>query len=272
MDGFLMDWDEMAGPWLEAAPDLEASFSEVFKALFGAANLKSGEAVLDVGCGTGPTLLAASKAVGETGRVLGIDVAPPLVARAAERVPSNVELIVGDAGSHVYDDGAFDAIISNFGIMFFQDNVAAFRNLRMAVKQGGRMAATVWATPQDNPWFSMPRRIVDQNISDVPRPDPIGPGPMRFGDPSLLKGYMEGAGWEPDIRTIDMLLTPPGTAENVAELHMKVTVGMMLKGMDVADSKLSDIKDAVIQATREHERNGIIRVPARIHLVTATAC
>jgi ubiquinone/menaquinone biosynthesis C-methylase UbiE len=142
-----MDWDEMAGPWLEAAPCLEASFSEVFKALFSAANLKPGEAVLDVGCGTGPTLIAASKAVGETGRVLGIDVARPLVARARERVPSNVELIIGDAGSHVYDDGAFDAIIAPFGIMFFQDNVAAFRNLRKAVmkKRIGRPLVSVTA-------------------------------------------------------------------------------------------------------------------------------
>lgn len=266
-----MNWDEMARPWLEAAPGLEASYYEVFSALFDAARLQSGEAVLDVGCGTGPTLLVAAKAVGETGRVVGIDVAPPLVARAAERVPSNVELIIGDAGSHVYEDGAFDAIIANFGIMFFQDNEAAFRNLRKAVKQGGRLTATVWAMPPENPWFSMPRRIVDEKISDVPRPDPMGPGPMRFGDPSLLRGYLEKAGWEPDIRTIDLLLTPLGTAENVAELHMKVTVGMMLMGMDVADNKLSDIKDAVIQATRKHESEGVIRVPARIHLVTATA-
>lgn len=266
-----MDWDEMARPWLEAAPGLETSFSEVFRALFDAAKLKVGDAVLDVGCGTGPTLLTAAEAVGKTGRVVGIDVAPSLVARAAERVPSNVELIVGDAGSHVYEDGAFDAILANFGIMFFQDNEAAFRNLRNAVKQGGCMTATVWATPPENPWFSMPRRIVDERISDVPRPDPLGPGPMRFGDPSLLKGYLESAGWEADIRTIDVHLTPPGTAENVAKLHMKVTVGMMLKGMEVADSNLSDINDALIQATRKHERAGIIRVPARIHLVTATA-
>lgn len=267
-----MDWDEMARPWLEAAPDLEASFDAVFKALFDSANLIAGEAVLDVGCGTGPTLLAASKAVGKSGRVLGIDVAPSLVARASERAPSNVELIVGDAGSYEFDDGMFDAIIANFGIMFFRDNEAAFRNLRKAVKQGGRMSATVWATPPENPWFSMPRRIVDENVADVPRPDPSGPGPMRFGDPALLIGCLERTGWTPDIRTIDVLLTPPGEAKDVAELHMKVTVGMMLKGMDIEDCKLDDIREAVIQANREYESEGVTRVPARIHVVTATAC
>ena len=261
----------MARPWLEAAPGLEASFQEVFDALFDAAKLKSGEQVLDVGCGTGPTLLVASKAVGDLGRVVGIDVAPPLVAHAAERVSHNVELIVGDAGSYAYDEGLFDAVIANFGIMFFQDNEAGFRNLRKSVKQGGRMAATVWAAPTENPWFSVPRRIVDAKIPDVPRPDPAGPGPMRFSDPSLLAGYLEGAGWEPEIRTVDVFLTPPGTAEEVAELHMKVTVGMMLKGMEVAEGKLHEIKNSVTQAMQAYESAGDIRVPAKIHVVTAIA-
>lgn len=133
MEEWAMDWDEMARPWLEAAPDLETAFSEVFEALFQAANLKSGEAVLDVGCGTGPTLVHAAKEVGLDGRVVGIDVAPPLVAVAQKRAPSNVELVVGDAGSYGYETGSFDAIISNFGIMFFNDNAAAFENLRSAM-------------------------------------------------------------------------------------------------------------------------------------------
>lgn len=267
-----MDWDEMARPWLEAAPDLEVSFRDIFELLFAAARLETGEKVLDVGCGTGPTLLAASEAVGETGHVLGIDVAPPLIARAAERVADNVDLVVGDAGSHGYETGSFDAIVANFGIMFFEDNAAAFRNLRNAVRPGGRLAATVWATPPENPWFSMPRRIVDAFITDVPRPDPTGPGPMRFGDPAILQDYLEHSGWEPEIRTVDVLLHPPGTAERVADLHMKVTVGMMLKGVDVADSELARIREAVADACRAYETGDAIRVPARIHVVSALAC
>lgn len=266
-----MDWDEMARPWLEAAPGLEASFSEVFAALFEAAQLQSGEAVLDVGCGTGPTLLYASKAVGDEGRVIGIDVAPPLLAVAEKRAPGNVELIIGDAGSHTYEAGVFDAIVANFGIMFFEDNIASFKNLRAAMKPGGRMAATFWATPPENPWFSMPRSIVDNLVDDVPRPDPSGPGPMRFGDPTSLVAVMEKTGWKPEIRTLDLMLRPPGSAERVAELHMKVTVGMMLKGVEVDEEKLNAIKLAVIDAWKQYQGEQGIAVPARIHIVEAVA-
>lgn len=266
-----MDWDEMARPWLEAAPDLEASFSGVFKALFGAAQLKLGETILDVGCGTGPTLAYASKAVGSEGRVVGIDVAPPLVAVAAKRALGNVELITGDAGSHAYETGTFDAIVANFGIMFFDDNTAALENLRSAVKPNGRMAATFWATPPENPWFSMPQRIVDSLVEGVPRPDPSGPGPMRFGDPASLQAIVEKTGWKSEIRTLDLMLRPPGSSERVADLHMKVTVGMMLKGVDVSEHKLGEIRIAVADACKQYQSEQGIAVPARIHLLEAVA-
>lgn len=266
-----MDWDEMARPWLEAAPDLETSFSELFEVLFDAADLQSGQSVLDVGCGTGPTLLTAAKAVGESGHVTGIDVAPPLVACAAERVSGNVNLIIGDAGSHAYEEGVYDAIIANFGIMFFQDNTSAFRNLRSAIKLGGRMTATVWATPPENPWFSMPRQIIDQMVDDVPKPDPTGPGPMRFGNPANLEDILKESGWASDIRTVDLMLRPPGDANRVAELHMKVTVGMMLKGVDVEDGTRAAIKAEVAKACKVYETVEGIQVPARIHVVQAVA-
>ncbi|MEL6645859.1 MAG: class I SAM-dependent methyltransferase [Pseudomonadota bacterium] len=266
-----MDWDEMARPWLDAAPDLEASFREIFQALFNASDLQPGETVLDVGCGTGPTLLTAAEAVGEQGRVVGIDVAPPLLARASERVPDSVELITGDAGAYPYDPGAFDAIIANFGIMFFDDNDRAFANLRRAVKPGGRLTATVWATPPENPWFSMPRRIVDGMIADVPRPDPTGPGPMRFGDPAGLTTILQNSGWTPSIKTLDLMLHPPGPAEQVAELHMKVTVGMMLKGVEVDEPTVDQVRAAVVDACKAYQTDDGIQVPAKIHLVEAVA-
>lgn len=266
-----MDWDEMARPWLIAAPDLEIAFAEIFAELFGAAQLCPGEKVLDVGCGTGPTLLTASNAVGETGQVFGVDIAPPLLARAAERVPGNVTLAVGDAGTYAFAPTAFDAIIANFGIMFFEDTSAALRNLRSAVPKGGRLAATVWATPQENPWFSLPRQIIDAHVQDVPRPDLSGPGPMRFGDPENLEVYLSAAGWDPDIRSVNLDLVPPSPISRMVDLHMSVTVGMMLKGMDVSDAVLAQIRQALTDASKVYETADGLRVPAKIHVVSAVA-
>ena len=266
-----MDWDEMARPWLEAAPDLEAAFVEIFDELFASAALKQGQKVMDVGCGTGPTLLRAAESVGDQGRIVGVDIAPPLIDAAKKRIPQNVELLVGDAGSFEFEKGAYDAIIANFGVMFFDDNIAGFENLRTAIKPEGRLAATVWATPPENPWFSMPRRIVDRFVENVPRPDPAGPGPMRFGDPSHLEDILKASGWAPNIRTVDLTLRPPGSAEQVADLHMKVTVGMMLKGVDVEEQTLAQIRTAIVEECAEYDKGSGIAVPAKIHVVEAIA-
>ena len=266
-----MDWDEMARPWLEAAPDLEAAFDEIFAALFEAARLTPGQRVLDVGCGTGPTLLKAAKAVGPTGRILGLDIAPPLVAAATKRVPETVTVATGDAATYPYDDGTFDTVISNFGIMFFDDSLAAFRTLRLAVRKGGRLAATVWGAPGDNPWFAIPRSIVDRHLADVPRPDPAGPGPMRFADATTLTELLTDAGWDATVQSVDVHLRPPGPVARVAALHMLVTVGMMIRGMEVSDTVQARIAADLKTAFAGFETDGVFRVPARIHVVSAVA-
>ncbi|WP_227270712.1 class I SAM-dependent methyltransferase [Roseobacter weihaiensis] len=266
-----MDWDEMARPRLATAPDLKAAFQEVYAAIFEAANLRPGERVLDVGCGTGPTLTAASEAVGTEGHVVGIDIVPPLLAAAAKRTSGAVELIVGDAGAYDFEAARFDAIIANFGIMFFQDNAAAFANLRKAVRPGGRLIATVWGPPQQNPWFSMPRRCVDQVIADVPRPDLTGPGPMRFGTPEGLIEALTSTGWAPEVEPMDLLLHPPGPAERVTDLHMTLTVPMMLKGVEVTDDQLDAVRQLLLTASSADEQGNDVSVPAHIHVVTATA-
>ncbi len=266
-----MDWDEMARPWLEAADDLALCLKPVQDALMAAAALQPGERVLDVGCGTGPGLLTARAAVGAEGTVVGVDIAPPLVARAQEDVPDDVAVIVADAGTYPFEEAAFDVVISNFGTMFFEDTEAAFANLRRAVGGAGRLAATVWGPPYANPYFIKPREIIDSIIPDVPRPDPTGPGPMRFGDPVPLLGMMTAAGWAPEIKTVDLQLTPPGPAEQVAALHMKVTAGMMLRGVEVTDAQWTEVEAALVAMCAEAEEDGVITFPAQIHVVTAKA-
>lgn len=267
-----MDWDDFARPWLDAAPDLELAHRPVLAALMDAAQLRPGERVLDIGCGTGPSLLAAAKAVGPTGHITGIDIAPPLIARAAERVPDTVDLIVGDAGAHPYPAGKpFDLILSNFGTMFFGDTQTAMAHLRGAVETGARLAASVWSSPAHNPWFAVPRAIVDEVIADVPRPDPSGPGPMRFADPAPFIADLEAAGWRAQAETVQLALTPPGRPEEVAALHMKVTAGMMVRGLDVDPALLAEVERRLVADAQTRIIDGAVHIPAEVHIVTAVA-
>lgn len=266
-----MDWDEFARPWLDSAPALEAAHQPVIDLLMAEARLQPGERVLDVGCGTGPSLLAALPAVEPGGTVTGIDIAPPLVARAAERLPDHVELLTGDAGRHAYADGAYDVILSNFGLMFFDDTRAAMANLRRATRPGGRLAATVWGPPPHNPWFTLPRRAVDAHVPDVPRPDPTGPGPMRFADPAAVLADLSVTGWNARCETHDIHLTPLGTPADVAAQHRKMTLRMILTGMEIAEETLARIEADLAGQLAALDTNGGVRVPARIHLILAEA-
>lgn len=266
-----MAWDEMASPWLAAAPDLEIGFSQIFEALFTRAKLSFGETVLDVGCGTGATVITASGLVGETDHVTGVDIALPLLEHAATRVSGNVDFIAADAATFAFQPSYYDVLISNFGIMFFGDNAQAFRNLRRAMRPGGRLIATVWGLPQDNPWFSIPRALVDEFAENAPKPEPDGPGPMRFGDPTGLQKTLLHTGWSVQISHLDLHLSPPGPLERLVDTLIALNVRSMLATEDIVEQDLVNIRNGLVEKFSRFEHSGVLHVPARLHLVSAIA-
>src|SRR5687768_16521415 len=100
-------------------------------------------AVLDVGCGTGATTEAAAR---RATRAVGVDISEPMIEAARARTDA-AEFIVADAQTHPFEPHGFDHVISRFGVMFFDDPVAAFANLRRA---GGRLRAIVWRGAEEN--------------------------------------------------------------------------------------------------------------------------
>jgi ubiquinone/menaquinone biosynthesis C-methylase UbiE len=112
------------------------------------ADLAPGQRVLDACCGTGASALPAAHAVGPDGRVIGLDLAEPALARgrakARERGLANVELRVGDVRRTGLESGSFDAVVCVFGIFFLEDMTAGIAELWRLVRPGGRLAVTVW--------------------------------------------------------------------------------------------------------------------------------
>jgi len=128
-------YDRMLGPFGDA--------------MLAAANLRRGDRVLDVGCGTGTTTMAAAHTVGGTGRVTAIDIDERLVRHTADRCAAagltNVDTLCGDAASYPYIGGEADVVISRFATMLFADPVAAHANLRRALRPGGSLCANALA-------------------------------------------------------------------------------------------------------------------------------
>src|SRR6202042_1616139 len=133
---------------------------EVTAFLLDAAALQPGEQVLDVGCGGGKTSLAAARGVGPEGAVVGADLSTPLTTlasrRAAEAGVENVTFRVVDMQTDTVPGGPFDVALSQLGVMFFEEPVTAFGNIRSHLKPGGRIVFACWQTMERNPWFFAP--------------------------------------------------------------------------------------------------------------------
>jgi SAM-dependent methyltransferase len=167
--------------------------------VFPALDVREGDKVLDVGCGFGDTAIKLAERVGPNGSVLGIDCCEAFlkVARhdAAASGMTNIDFIEGDVQFHPFEP-EYDFCFSRFGTMFFENPVAGLRNMRKALKPGGRMAAIVWRVIDDNPWLGLPKEIV---LRYLPPPGDdartCGPGPFSMANQEMVTKQLEVAGY-----------------------------------------------------------------------------
>ena len=127
--------------------------------MLAAAAIAPGDRVLDIGCGCGNTTLAAARAAGPDGSAHGVDLSVPMTdlgRQRAEQERVNATFEVADAQTHPFKAGAFDVAVSRFGVMFFDDPVAAFTNIAGALRPGGRLAFVCWQDLMVNDWMLVP--------------------------------------------------------------------------------------------------------------------
>ncbi len=189
-------WNSRAGErWAASRDAIDAAFAPLTAAALDRADARPGERILDVGCGCGTTTLALARSVGPDGTVLGLDVSTPMLDAARGRVrDTNVRFVLADAATHPFGRDALDLVFSRFGVMFFDDPVAAFVNLRSGLRPGGRLVFACWRPLAENAWFDVPVRAVLPFAPPSPSADPHAPGPFAFADPSRVRAILDAAG------------------------------------------------------------------------------
>ena len=195
--------------WVDRDALFDAMLGDFVGPLLDAAAITPDDRVLDVGCGNGATSRAAARRA-TNGHVVGLDISGPMLerarTRAAEEGIGNVEFVHADAQDHPLDDTeSFDVLISRFGVMFFADPVAAFANLRKALRPGGRVAFLCWQGLFENEWVAVPAGAIIPIVGPPEVPPPGAPGPFSFADPERISGILTDAGYA-DVQTDDVHL------------------------------------------------------------------
>src|SRR5215470_13537652 len=153
-------WNEVAQGWRRRWATFERDAQPLSDRLMELAHIAPGQRVLDVATGIGEPAMTAARRVGPAGSVVAIDQAAEMLAVALERMQAggveNIEFVEGDAETLVVEPASFDAVVSRWGLLFFQDPVAALTRFRASLVPGGWLAAAIWSSPERVPLISLP--------------------------------------------------------------------------------------------------------------------
>jgi SAM-dependent methyltransferase len=217
----------------------------------------------------GGTTADLARAVGPTGHVLGADISEPLIDAARSHRVDNATFVIGDATTYPFKAAAYDLVFSRFGVMFFADPVAAFRNLRHALRPTGRLVFLAWRTPQENPWGHVPLRAAAPFLPPMPRPGPEDPGQYSFGERVRVERILKEAGFAtPRIEPIDRPIWLGSTAAEVAETIGRF--GPMARAFaDAEPAAIDKARTAIAEALVPHQGPHGVMLPGACWLVRA---
>jgi SAM-dependent methyltransferase len=196
-------WQTAAEAWHRWGPTLEAWLGPATQAMLDMAGVEDGGRVLDVAAGAGGQTIAAARRVGPRGAVLATDISPAILEYAQAEANAidllNVTTRVMDGEALEVEPGSFDAVISRVGLIYFPDQQKALGEMRRALRDGGRVAAIVYSTPDRNQFFSIPVSIIRRRAA-LPPPLPGQPGPFSLGASGVVAASFETAGFH-DVET-----------------------------------------------------------------------
>jgi SAM-dependent methyltransferase len=264
-------WNGPGGQgWLKAQARLDHSLVEITRHVLALANAQPGEKAIDVGCGPGTTTAALAASVGPEGHVLGVDISQVLIDAALTRRLSNATFLVADAGVHPFEAASADLIFSRFGVMFFADPVAAFANLRRALKSSGRLAFVCWRTSAENPWGLVPLQAAAPFLPPLPRPGPEDPGQYSFGNRARVERILTGAGFA--ALAMEPIDVPIWMGKDAADVVANAgRFGPLARAFANAEpDAVAKAKAAIAEALAPHATPEGVLLPGACWLVSAT--
>jgi ubiquinone/menaquinone biosynthesis C-methylase UbiE len=199
-------WGQVAAGWEDRREWMMALTALVNDWIVDNADPRPGQTFLEVAGGTGDLGHLVAGRVGPEGRVLYTDFAPEMVDVARRqgeaRGVQNVEYRVLDAERMELGDDSVDGVVCRYGYMLMADPVAALRETRRVLRDGGPLSFAVWATADRNPWAAIPAMTMVQR-GHLPPPDPTAPGIFAMGRPERIREVVAEAGFaEPRIEEI----------------------------------------------------------------------
>ncbi len=265
-------WNDSAGDkWARFQDRLDRQLEPLGRAAMDALAPQGGEHILDIGCGCGQTTLELARRVGPSGVVTGVDISRPMLdvarSRAAPAGCGAVEFLEADAQTHAFAPGAYDAVFSRFGVMFFNDPAGAFVNIRKALKPGGRLAFVCWRPYADNPWMRKPMEAAEPFLPPAEPTDPLAPGPFAFADPERVRAILAEAGFT-DVAA-EPLEAMIGGSNLDQSVELAFNIGPLGRALRENPQYAEQVREAVREAMERYETPDGLRMPSAVWIVTA---